>query len=250
VLEFDALVTDDDTGDNLVKVTAIEGDAIEPNFFAVDTANITASINYPPDSPDVTGAASGFIGMDLTFRAITSDPEGHQISYKFSWGDGSESSWSGPVNSGQEITETHSWSLSGSYQVKAKAKDSYGEESDWTAYPWTVEIYEPKLEITKIGNLINFGKIPVTINNTGNVAIDNIDCKINVTGGILNLISIEETPNIPTLDINQEEIVETTSRIFGLGGITITVEATAPYVPTETRTANGFVLLSIIIILS
>jgi hypothetical protein len=47
------------------------------------------------------------------------------------WGDGTDSGWIGPYNSGEEVTKSHKWSEQGNYTIKAKAKDVFDEESDW-----------------------------------------------------------------------------------------------------------------------
>ena len=48
------------------------------------------------------------------------------------WGDGTTSEWNGPHQSGQPITMSHTWSSPGAFDIKGKAKDIYGEESEWS----------------------------------------------------------------------------------------------------------------------
>ena len=89
--------------------------------------------NQPPNTPSApSGPGSGDPGVSYSFTATTIDPDGDQIAFKFDWGDGSESGWSSYVNSGGSATISHSWSGQMTYQVKAKAKDSYGGESAWS----------------------------------------------------------------------------------------------------------------------
>jgi len=53
------------------------------------------------------------------------------VSYFIDWGDDTNTGWIGPYTSGDQITESHTWSTKGTYMVKAKAKDPFGNESDW-----------------------------------------------------------------------------------------------------------------------
>jgi hypothetical protein len=64
--------------------------------------------------------------------ATTSDPDGDRLYYRFEWGDGSMSHWLGPYASGGEVSHTHTWNTTGTYEIRVKAKDEYGEESAWS----------------------------------------------------------------------------------------------------------------------
>jgi len=80
----------------------------------------------PPDGPGKIKRRKA-----QTFTAVTTDPNGHDIKYMFDWGDGSTTT-SEYQQSGIEVSETHIWYSKGSYQIKVKAIDEYGEESDWS----------------------------------------------------------------------------------------------------------------------
>ncbi len=91
-------------------------------------------IGQPPNTPSSpSGPDTGTHGPSYSFSATTTDPDGDQVAFQFDWGDGSQSSWSSYVNSGGSATMSHSWSGEGTYQVKVKAKDSFGAESGWSA---------------------------------------------------------------------------------------------------------------------
>jgi len=47
------------------------------------------------------------------------------------WGDGTDSGWLGPYNSGEMIKKDHKWYDWGRYTIRCKAKDPYGAESEW-----------------------------------------------------------------------------------------------------------------------
>jgi hypothetical protein len=89
--------------------------------------------NDPPLRPaQPEGPEEGKPDTDYQFSSSTTDPEGDQIWYKWSWGDGQESIWLGPYSSGDTCQATHQWDERGSYSVKVKAKDDSGEESTWS----------------------------------------------------------------------------------------------------------------------
>lgn len=86
-----------------------------------------------PEKPDrPSGPSSGKTGTEYTFTAVTTDPEGDQIYYLFEWGDGTNSGWKGPFDSGQTANATHIWTRRGNYNIKVKAKDVNGAESHWS----------------------------------------------------------------------------------------------------------------------
>jgi len=87
--------------------------------------------NAPPGKPNIDGPTSGNAGTsyDYTFEAI--DPDGSVIWYFIDWGDNTDTGWLGPYDSGEQITESYTWSSQGTYTIKAKAKDPYGEEGPW-----------------------------------------------------------------------------------------------------------------------
>jgi hypothetical protein len=48
------------------------------------------------------------------------------------WGDGTTSDWLGSYSSGDACNATHVWTKKGAYEITAKARDSLGEESEWS----------------------------------------------------------------------------------------------------------------------
>ncbi len=89
--------------------------------------------NYPPSKPSrPSGPSSGESGKEYTYSSSATDPNDHQLYYKWDWGDGTESDWLGPYGSGITCEASHTWSEEGSYSIRAKAKDIYDTESDWS----------------------------------------------------------------------------------------------------------------------
>lgn len=79
-----------------------------------------------------TGTTSGRAVVEYTYTTVTNDPEGSQLFYLFDWGDSSTSGWLGPFPSGHEANATHSWNQTGNFEIRAKAKNIHGSESDWS----------------------------------------------------------------------------------------------------------------------
>ena len=90
-------------------------------------------LNQKPQKPNrPTGSTEGKINFEYNYTTSTIDADGDNVSYFFSWGDGTDSGWIGPFDSGDEVTATHTWSQKGTYDVKVKAKDTKAEESEWS----------------------------------------------------------------------------------------------------------------------
>ncbi|PNX48874.1 MAG: hypothetical protein BV457_02880 [Thermoplasmata archaeon M9B1D] len=86
----------------------------------------------PPLTPTISGPSSGKVNTEYPYQSSTTDPEGDQVFYRFDWGDGTNSEWVGPFDSGTVVGAKHKWSVKGSYEIKVKAKDTNGAESEWS----------------------------------------------------------------------------------------------------------------------
>lgn len=95
--------------------------------------SVSFKVSRPPEKPKKPeGPSSINSGEEYTYNSSTTDPEGQQIYYIFSWGDGSDSGWLGPYESGSTVKASHAWSKTGNYQIKVKARDIYGAEGPWS----------------------------------------------------------------------------------------------------------------------
>jgi hypothetical protein len=93
----------------------------------------TTQQNAPPNKPNKpSGTASGKINTLYTYTTSTTDPNGDQVYYNWSWGDGNYSGWLGPFASGATASADHKWTVKKSYELKVKAKDPSGNESVWS----------------------------------------------------------------------------------------------------------------------
>ena len=107
--------------------------------------NVTAHFIYgdnPPNKPDPpSGQTSGQTQTEYTYTTSTTDPDGDQVYYFWDWGDGTTTDWTGPYNSSELASASHTWSTQGAYVIKVKAKDTKGAESGWA----TLNVVMPKV---------------------------------------------------------------------------------------------------------
>jgi hypothetical protein len=92
---------------------------------------ITIVLNDSPNTPSISGPATGTPGVIYLYTFVTTDPNGDDVYYYVDWGDNTTSGWLGLYYSGEQATTTHSWNAQGTYTVKIKAKDIPGDESGW-----------------------------------------------------------------------------------------------------------------------
>ena len=89
--------------------------------------------NQRPNKPRVpSGPIKGKAGNEFTYISSSADSDGDNIYYYFDWGDGSNSDWLGPYDSGDECSASHIWNEQDSYEIKVKVKDVHNGESDWS----------------------------------------------------------------------------------------------------------------------
>lgn len=106
-----------------------------------DTSNISIDTTYawiqnknaPPDKPVIDGPVYGIPWKIYDYKFVSTDPEGTPIYYYIDWDDpwSENTGWIGPYNSGKQIIESHGWAERGTYIIRCKAKDPYGEEGEW-----------------------------------------------------------------------------------------------------------------------
>jgi hypothetical protein len=108
-------------------------DEMSLGFHSYFMSDLFDSENICPNKPNTpVGPLTGKINEELTFFTSTVDLDMDNIFYLFDWGDGSESLWLGPFNSGEECSSSHTLIDQGTYEVKVKAKDVYDAESEWS----------------------------------------------------------------------------------------------------------------------
>jgi len=101
-----------------------------------EPANMSLDIveNIAPNPPVVAGPIKAKVREMVEYHFITSDMNGDQVLYFVEWGDDTNNDWIGPFQSDEDVILEHVWDSRGSYIIRAKAKDVFGHESEWSTY--------------------------------------------------------------------------------------------------------------------
>ena len=93
-------------------------------------------INRPPIRPLIESVFGILVpNRPYEYNFTSNDPDNDDVFFYVDWGDGTFEDWIGPYFSGETITINHTWPAKTMiYQIKAKAKDTYGSESDWGTF--------------------------------------------------------------------------------------------------------------------
>ncbi len=206
--------------------------------YEVTTTNGPPATPATPDGPD-----NGATGVEYTFTTSTTDPEGEDVYYKFDWGDGTISGWFGPFASGATGDGSYIWTTAGIFEVRVKAKDVNGGESDWSD-PHTIDIAEgPIMEIKPLST--SFFKVKATVKNAGAVEATDVAWSITLDGGAF--IGKETTGTIASIPAGGEVEIQS-GLVIGLGATAVTVTADVSPGVSDIREQSGTVLLFIIMI--
>ncbi len=204
-----------------------------------DLAMVTVFNNKPPETPDQPdGPIHGVEEIQYSFSTQTTDPEGDQIFYMFDWGDGTDSGWLGPYNSGTSADASHAWMEPGDYSIRTMAMDNNSHESSWSD-PLNVTIVSgpfPHIKMIKGG----FLKVSSTVENIGQTEATDVDWKISLEGGTI-LMGKETSGQIQSISVG-DEIEISSGLIIGFGKTLVTVTADIPE-GSDVRQQDGFIYL-------
>jgi len=176
---------------------------------------------------DANGPYEGLAGEPIQFIG---NVIGGTAPYSWRWdfGDGFTSTEPNPL---------HAFSEVGTYQVTLMVTDAvFNSDNDTTTA--TITVLEPVLAI---GNITGgFFKVKATIKNIGEVAANNIQWNITVTGRFV-LLGKATTGSIAALNAGDEQAI-TSKRIFGFGKAVVTIIATTPG-STASKEQNATIML-------
>lgn len=92
---------------------------------------------HSPNTPTTpTGPSTRLVGQSGTYNTSAIDPNGDQVQYRFDFdanGTHDYSAYTVLMPSGQTGSMSHIWNTSGAYIVKAQARDSVGQTSNWSS---------------------------------------------------------------------------------------------------------------------
>ena len=176
-------------------------------------------IDRPPETPSISGPDEGDQGIEYTFFINTTDPDGDDVSYGIDWdGDSMVDDWTDYYLSGETVEVVHAWDEQGDYEVKVKAKDVYGNVSDWSDIH---DIHITSIEL--IAEISGGFGITLTIDNTGDADANDVEWSVTLEGGFILIpkggYADGTIDTIPAGDQAIEDIF-----VFGLGSTLITIE--------------------------
>jgi len=216
--------------------------------------------NNPPEKPTIDGPSKGDVEIKYDYIFESTDQDNDDIFYFIEWGDGNKSDWLGPYNSGESITQDHSWNKEDTYIIRVKTKDENNIESDWSENheiriakdtPPPPSDIDLKISVDK---RISIAKIDAKIENTGENDVSEINWSITITrkeGGILREFNIKKEGIIETLKTGENEEISSLStnskivRIIGMIDIKIDASVDNKTFSMETK---GFALGRLILI--
>jgi len=88
---------------------------------------IGPTIPLTPTGPTVVS-----VGEEVTFETSAEDPLGGTLEYFWWWDDNTSVQWDGPYQSGETCKGNHTFEAEGHYNIKVKARNQIGIESDWS----------------------------------------------------------------------------------------------------------------------
>ncbi len=106
--------------------------------------NIRPNIPSKPIGPN-----QGGIWIGYNFSTSSSDPDGNLVYFTWTWGSGPEDVMEGPYSNGEICEITNTWTESGNFNIKVKAVDIYGGESDWSE-PLRITIPRSKVTLDSV----------------------------------------------------------------------------------------------------
>ena len=93
----------------------------------------------PPTLTTITGKTNGGIRTEYEYTFNSVDPEGYNLRYYISWGDG-DWEWTDFYPSGEDVTVKHTYNTKGDFSVVSLAMNTNGNIGPWG----TLEISMPK----------------------------------------------------------------------------------------------------------
>jgi fimbrial isopeptide formation D2 family protein len=220
-----------------------------------DEVEIHSEGNCPPYSLGLEGPSEGEVDEELDYTTSVVDPDDDQVYFKIDWDDDSEGMvWQGPYDSGEVVPVAHTYAEEGVYQIKIKAKDEHGLESEgWTStiVVTITDEEEPPVEELEISipSKIHLKNVHASIKNKGEGAVSDVSWTMNVTkSGLIFGFDIGSNGAIASIDGGASETIHSGPITLKFGMATIEIKATAGAL-SDTLTANALVLGRLVIIM-
>ena len=106
--------------------------------------------NEPPETPSITGTTNGNAGEECPYYFVAHDPDNNPVSFYIEWGDETSTGWTREYASDEQARVKHTYNARGEYTIKAKTRDTQGEESDWA----TLIVSMPRNKMVSYNSLL------------------------------------------------------------------------------------------------
>ena len=140
-MDFGTITQNDDT--KYVKLEVglwydLDGEPNPLNEIRFDDVNFSIWTTAPI-IPTITGETYGKVCNSYKYSITTTDPDQDKVQYFIQWGDNT-TTWTDFFDSGEEIVINHTWNVKGTYNIKVRAHDDHGKNSDWATLEVTMPI--------------------------------------------------------------------------------------------------------------
>jgi len=193
----------------------------------------------PSDPSTPVGPAEGSVAISYSFTTSTTDPDNDPLYYLFDWGDGTNSGWVGPFDSGTTGTGSHIWTSGGTFDVKVQAKDFIGATTGWSGTT-QITIGAPILEIQKVKGGVG---VKMILNNKGEGSAV-VDWRVTITG---KMLSLQNVGHIGALPAGEPTTVKLYPAFFGIGMVKINIKTSAIYGNALDENYKALVLAGLVI---
>jgi len=107
--------------------------------------------NGPPDTPTITGPVEGQVRDNIKYQVKAEDDDMTPVKYFVDWDDGSTTTTQ-DYEPGISIPVSHKWTWRGTYNIKVKAIDTFGLESDWAYLEVTMPVSQQIIQKTPMSS--------------------------------------------------------------------------------------------------
>jgi len=191
-----------------------------------------------PSVPELDGPTEGYVNQLITFEVTSTEPGGENIQYFFDWGNGEDSYWipEKGVESGETYEVSYLWNTSGEYEIRVKARDMGGNETEWSE---SVFLHINQLNIAGVSGGMG---VSVNIQNVGEYAKD-VDWTIELIGGTFPGFHINKMyeGEIQSLQAGETQTIST-GTVFALGKFKIKITAECAGEPVVEETIDAKIL--------
>jgi len=184
-------------------------------------------LNDPPWGLLHIQTSHGIVGYPYEVSAAYKDPEGKRVGYRFDFGDGDTSDWSGWLPSGDSWVVTHAWQQPGSYAVMVQVRDEEGYVSGFLGLcgqpgdPALIEISEADFPYRVVDTIrVGVGATGVALSPDGEL--------LYVTNSAENTVSVVRTDG--------DSVIATVA--VGQGPEAVAVTPSGEYVYVANRAGN------------